>query len=61
MVFDEKLRWFGFWTLDSLRGGHVRKYYDQIKDSYQKGTSMEATDKKIRKLITENLVIASTA
>ena len=51
MVFDEKLRWFGFWTLDSLRGGHVRKYYDQIKDSYQKGTSMEATDKKIRKLI----------
>lgn len=51
MVFDEKLRWFGFWTLDSLRGGHVRKYYDQIKNSYQKGTSIEATDKKIRKLI----------
>lgn len=51
MVFDEKLRWFGFWTLDSLRGGPVRKYYNQIKNSYQKGTSVEATDKKIRKLI----------
>lgn len=52
MSWDEKLRWYGFWTLDALCGGPVRKYYDNIKESYKKGTSIEKTDKKIRKLIT---------
>lgn len=51
MSFDEKLRWYGFWFLDTLRGGKVQKYYNQIKTSYQKGTSLEETDEKIRSLI----------
>lgn len=51
MSFDEKLRWYGFWCLDALRGGKVRKYYNQIKTSYQKGTSQAETEEKIRNLI----------
>lgn len=51
MSFDEKLRWYGFWAVDALRGSKVRKYYDQIKDSYKKGTSVEKTEAKIKKLI----------
>lgn len=51
MSFDEKLRWVAFWTLDSLRGGKVRRYYEQIRDSYKNGTSVEETDKKVRDLI----------
>lgn len=51
MIFDEKLRWYGFWALDILKGSPVRKYYDQIRGSYQKGTSLKETDDKIKKLI----------
>ncbi|MBQ7372703.1 MAG: phenylacetate--CoA ligase family protein [Blautia sp.] len=51
MSFDEKLRWIAFWTLDGLRGGKVRTYYEQIRDSYKNGTSITETDQKIRKLI----------
>ena len=51
MIIDEKLRWFAFWTLDRLRGGQVRKYYNQIREGYQKGTSIEENNKKIQKLI----------
>ena len=51
MIIDEKLRWYVYWTLDAIRGGKVRKYYEEIKESYQKGTSIEKTDEKIKKLI----------
>ncbi len=51
MILDEKLRWFAFWTLDGLRRGQVKKYYNSIKTSYQKGTSIEESEKKIQKLI----------
>lgn len=51
MGFDEKLRWYGFWAKDRLEGGTVRKYYDEVRESYRKGTSIEKTDEKIRKLI----------
>lgn len=51
MILDEKLRWFGFWTLDALRKGQVRKYYNKIRESYKKGTSVEETQQKIEKLI----------
>ena len=36
MGFDEKLRWYGFWAKDRLEGGTVRKYYDEVKESYRK-------------------------
>lgn len=51
MALDEKLRWFGFWALDAVKGGRTRKYYDQIKESYKKGASVEQTEEKIQKLI----------
>lgn len=51
MLFDEKLRWYGFWATDALRGGTVRKYYNEIRESYKRGTSVEKTQKKIQKLI----------
>lgn len=51
MKWDEMLRWYGFWALDGARHGQVRKYYHKIKQSYQKGTSIEETQEKIKKLI----------
>lgn len=51
MSFDEKLRWYGFWTVDAMQGGKTKKYYEQIKESYKKGTSVAETKKKIEKLI----------
>ena len=51
MIIDEKLRWYGFWFLDRLKGGKVRKYYEEIRDSYKKGTPVDRTQEKIRKLI----------
>lgn len=51
MIIDEKLRWYGFWTVDRLKGGKVRKYYEEIRDSYKKGTPVDRTQEKIRKLI----------
>lgn len=51
MVFDEKLRWIGFWMLDALKGKPVRKYYDQIREGWKNGTSVEETEKKIQALI----------
>lgn len=51
MSLDEKLRWLGFWALDSLKGGKVTNYYNQIRESYKKGTSVEETEKKIKNLI----------
>ena len=51
MVIDEKLRWYGFWLVDRLQGGKVRSYYEEIRDSYKNGTSVEKTREKISKLI----------
>ncbi len=51
MMLDERLRWYGFWALDMLRGGSVGKYYKQIRESYRKGTSVQETEDKIKKLI----------
>ena len=51
MVLDEKLRWYGFWAVDRLKGGKVRKYYQEIRESYKRGTSVAKTEEKIRKLI----------
>ena len=51
MVLDEKLRWYGFWAADCLKGGKVRKYYQEIRESYKRGTSVAKTEEKIRKLI----------
>ncbi len=50
-MLGEKARWFGFWTLDGVRGGQVRKYFNQIQKSYKHGTSIAETEEKIRKLI----------
>lgn len=51
MILDEKLRWYGFWFVDGLKGGKVRKYYQEIKESYQRGTPIDKTEEKIRRLI----------
>ena len=51
MIIDEKLRWYGFWFLDRLKGGKVRKYYEEIRDSYKNGTPVDRTREKIQSLI----------
>ena len=51
MIIDERARWMGFWVLDRLRGGKVRKSYDEIRDAYRRGTSRQVTEKKLRKII----------
>ncbi len=47
----DKLRWTAYWMLDQLSGARVRQYYEQIRNSYCYGTSIEKTDTKIRQLI----------
>lgn len=51
MIIDEKLRWYGFWFVDRLKGGKVRKYYEEIRDSYKNGTPVDKTRQKIQSLI----------
>ena len=51
MILDEKLRWFGFWLLDALKGKKVRTYYDQIRRAWKEGTSIAETEERIRALI----------
>ena len=51
MILDERGRWFAFFFLDRLRGGKVRKYYDEIRKGYREGTSRKATDDKIQAII----------
>ena len=51
MILDEKLRWFGFWLLDSLKGKQIRTYYDQIQRAWKEGTSIRETEERIRALI----------
>ncbi len=51
MSIDERLRWEGFWILDRIKGGHVRAYYEEIRDGFRNGTSAAGTEEKIRKLI----------
>ena len=51
MILDERGRWFAFFLLDSLRGGKVRKYYDEIRKGYREGTSVRETDGKIKEII----------
>ena len=46
MVIDEKMRWYGFWLVDRLQGGKVRGYYEEIRDSYKNGTSIERLRRK---------------
>lgn len=52
MILDEKLRWIGFWMLDRLRGGQIRRYYEQIRYAWEKGSSLEETENRIQALIT---------
>ena len=51
MSFDAWARWAGYFTLDGLRGGKVRHYYDEIRGSYLNGTSCETAEDKVRALI----------
>lgn len=44
MILDEKLRWFGFWLLDSLKGKQIRTYYNQIQRAWKEGTSIRETE-----------------
>lgn len=51
MIWDEKLRWVGFWALDALHGKSVRKYYDQIRYGWMHGSSLQETEEKLHSLI----------
>ena len=49
MILDEKLRWYGFWFVDGLKGGKVRKYYQEIKRKLSKGNSDRQNRRKNQK------------
>ena len=51
MAPGECLRWYGFWLLDWIKGGAVRKYYDQIERADRRGVSPEEVQEKIKRLI----------
>ena len=46
MSWDEKLRWYGFWAVDRLTGGRVYRYYQEIRESYKRGTSVAKTEER---------------
>lgn len=48
-TFIQKLREKAFWTLDGLKGGHVRKHYDDIVQSISQGSPEKP--EKLRKLL----------
>ena len=47
----ELARWAGYFTLDALRGGVVRRRYEQDLYAYRHGTSLMETEGRIRSLI----------
>lgn len=48
---EETGRWRGFFALDALRGGPVRRRYEQDLYAYRHGTSCAETEERIRDLI----------
>lgn len=51
MLLDESARWYGYWTVDALQGSHVKKYYNEIRESFRHSTKERVLDDKIQKLI----------
>lgn len=51
MIIDEKLRWYGFWLVDFLKGSPVRKCYKESVYNYKHGTDIRETEEKIRAII----------
>ncbi len=49
---EEEARWRGYFMLDTLKGGAVRKRYEQNLHAYRHGTSFEETNERLRELIT---------
>ena len=47
----EKARWTGFFTLDALRGGQVKKKFDQDYEAMRYGTSAAADEARVASLI----------
>ncbi len=47
----EMARWTGFFALDALRGGAVKKRFDQDYEAMRFGTSMEADSERVSALI----------
>lgn len=55
MKLYEKLRAFGFWTLDIIKGGNIRKHYNEIHASLNNSLPYESDEKsgiKIKNLLT---------
>ena len=50
-TFTERARWDGFFALDRLRGGTVRRKLEQDRYAWKHGTSFAETDQRIRDLI----------
>lgn len=50
-TFMERARWDGFFALDRMRGGTVRKKMEQDRYAWKHGTSFKDTEDRIRSLI----------
>ena len=50
-TFTERARWDGFFALDRMRGGTVRRKLEQDRYAWTHGTSFAATEQRIRDLI----------
>lgn len=50
-TFPEKARWSGFFALDALKGGQVRRRFRQDMLAFHYGTSVDETNLRIRNLI----------
>ena len=50
-TFAERLRWSGYFALDALKGGAVRKRMDKDAYAFKHGSDIEETKERIRSLI----------
>ncbi len=51
MSLLKNIRWYVYWALDFLKGSPVGRYYRQIKQDYELGTSADETRAKVQALI----------
>lgn len=55
MSIGERLRETAYWCLDAVRGGNVKKHYNEIKKCYEQGITDKEVEEKMEKLFSHTV------